>query len=74
MFDIKRVLQFVQRQYPKVGATARGSLESKLFRLPRDAKPEEVFRVVNEKLRASGYYDVRERDVLKEWQRNRIAQ
>ncbi len=73
MFDIKKVLHFVQQQYPKVGATARGNLESKLFRLSRDAKPEDVFRVVNEKLHAHGYYDVRKHDVLKEWRRDRIA-
>ncbi len=71
-FDKDKVIQFVQKNYPKVGSTARSSLRSALYRLSADAKPEDVFVLVDVKLRAAGYYE-NKRDILKQWQRDRIA-
>jgi len=70
-FDRHKVMDWV-RENTRVGATAQSSLRSKLYKLPSDATPEDVFACVAEKMRAVSEYPDR-RKVLDEWRRQRIA-
>jgi hypothetical protein len=70
-FDKNKVLDWVKKN-TKVGSTAQGSLRSSLYKLPQSASGDEVFVLVERKMKDTGQHPDK-RKVVEAWEKDRIV-